>query len=103
MDGFKEHGAKIVSADFGDETALVKALAGIDVILSAMNGPGLGEQVPVIKAAAKAGVKRFIPSEFGINTRKTMKDVPVLAGKVDIQDLIKSLGGFFIFISDRSI
>ncbi|KAJ1944160.1 hypothetical protein FBU59_002679 [Linderina macrospora] len=52
--------------DYTNETDLVDALTGNDAVLSLIGGAGLGtEQVALVKAASKAGVKYFIPSEFG--------------------------------------
>jgi hypothetical protein len=42
-------------------------LKGQDVLISVVGGTGLGDQTGMIDAAVKAGVKRFFPSEFGIN------------------------------------
>lgn len=41
--------------------------AGVDVIVSAIGGGGLGDQFQMLEAAKAAGVKRFVPSEFGVD------------------------------------
>jgi NmrA-like family len=49
-----------------------------------------GQKVAV-DAAIAAGVKRFIPSEFGINTRK-VRDLSIgkiLAGKIGVVDYLQ--------------
>ena len=43
-------------------------LAGLDIVVSAVGTPGLAAQPSVIKAAKAAGVRRFVPSEFGMDT-----------------------------------
>jgi len=47
--------------------SLVKALKGQDVVISAVGPAGIVGQYDVAKAAADAGVKRFIPSEYGFD------------------------------------
>ncbi|CAG8478904.1 8933_t:CDS:2 [Funneliformis mosseae] len=67
-----ERGAKIVFADYSQKDELVKALKGTDVLVSTVksnqdnNYHSFYEvQLPLLTAAKEAGVKRFIPSEFG--------------------------------------
>jgi len=43
-------------------------MKGQDAIISAIGASGFQEQKVIIDAAIKAGVKRFIPSEFSTNT-----------------------------------
>ena len=52
----------------------------------------MGEQKKVIDAAIKAGVKRFLPSEFGSNTKnkKGQELVPIFKNKVQIVDYLKT-------------
>ena len=67
-------GAEIVYVDYNQHDALVNALKGTDALISAV-APGHTSgaydfdalQTPLLDAAKKAGVKRFIPSEFGID------------------------------------
>jgi hypothetical protein len=51
---------------------------------------GIGLQKFLIEASVKAGVKRFIPSEFGSDTtnRKTAQ-LPVFGDKIAVQNLLK--------------
>lgn len=56
-----------------------------------MGAPGVGAQKLAVDAAVEVGVKRFIPSEFGINTRR-VRDKPIgkiLAGKIAIVDYLQ--------------
>lgn len=47
------------------QSTLAAALTGIDVIVSAYSGPNLvADQLNLLAAAVKAGVKRFVPSDF---------------------------------------
>lgn len=81
---------KVIKADYDSIESLTSALAGIDAVVSTVGAPGLKSQGNVIEAAVRAGVKRFIPSEYGCDTlnEKTSK-FPVFAAKVETQTLLK--------------
>ena len=56
-----------------------------------VGSPGIAAQKLAVDAAIVAGVKRFIPSEFGINTRR-VRDQPIgkiVAGKIAIVDYLE--------------
>ncbi|THV53736.1 hypothetical protein BGAL_0043g00220 [Botrytis galanthina] len=61
------------------EDELLEALKGQDVVISTISKAAADvQQKAIIDSAIKAGVKRFIPSEFGSDTRneKAMKIFP---------------------------
>ncbi|KAJ1277894.1 hypothetical protein BS78_04G037700 [Paspalum vaginatum] len=70
---FKAQGARLVEASLDDRAALVAAVKQADVVVSALSGmqggrSGLLRQHKLVEAIKEAGnVKRFIPSEFGID------------------------------------
>jgi hypothetical protein len=74
-----------------EESELEKALKGQDAIVSAIGAAGFQEQKVFIDAAIKAGVKRFIPSEFSTNTlsEAVRQLVPVFEPKKAILDYLK--------------
>ncbi|KAK2812484.1 hypothetical protein FQN50_001485 [Emmonsiellopsis sp. PD_5] len=57
-----------IKSDFTHDS-LVQALKGQDTVVSAIAGVALLEQIKVIDAAIEAGVRRFIPSEYGGDSR----------------------------------
>lgn len=71
--GYEALGARIEAvADMQDVSLMAKALKGIDILICAV--PGSKEIItnaqPVwLDAAVKAGVKRFVPTEFGCHTQ----------------------------------
>ncbi|EPS61287.1 hypothetical protein M569_13506, partial [Genlisea aurea] len=66
VEEFKSHGVTIVIGDLSDHESLVKAIKQVDVVISAVGGLQLADQVKIIAAIKEAGnVKRFLPSEFG--------------------------------------
>lgn len=86
----EKRGAKIVSTDLdGPGGALVAALEGQDVVISAIRAFDLEKQIPLVDAAREAGVKRFVPCDFGTISPPT--GVMVLREKVCVY--------FFFFIS----
>jgi hypothetical protein len=94
-------GVHVAKVDYADHNSLVAALRGQDAVVSSIATPALLQQKAIIEAAAEAGVKRFIPSEFGINTTKLPAGSgleKILAGKLEVQKLldekVKSSEGF---------
>ncbi|KAF4815302.1 hypothetical protein CGCSCA5_v007315 [Colletotrichum siamense] len=81
---------KVAVTDFGPQS-LEQALSGQDAVLCVLGHAVLDRQADVIHAAEKAGVKRFIPSDFGVP--KGPNDVPeyraILGKKAQALDLLK--------------
>jgi len=84
-------GVKVQKTDY-TTSSLVSAFEGVDAVVSAVGMGGLAEQKAVIDAAVKSGVKRFIPSEFSVNTMSPAVQalVPVFQGKKDVIDYLVS-------------
>ncbi|KAF9587848.1 hypothetical protein IFM89_006102 [Coptis chinensis] len=70
---FKELGAKLIEGSFSDHQSLVKAVKQVDVVICTMSGVhfrshNLMLQLKLVEAIKDAGnVKRFLPSEFGVD------------------------------------
>ncbi|KAF7809436.1 isoflavone reductase-like protein [Senna tora] len=70
---FKNQGAHLVQASFSDHRSLVDAVKKVDVVICTMSGVhfrthNLLVQLKLVQAIKDAGnVKRFLPSEFGID------------------------------------
>ena len=61
----QDRGVQIRKCDLkGSEETLANALAGIDVVISCVGPAEQQDQIPLAKAAKKAGVKRFVPCGF---------------------------------------
>ena len=74
------------------EFELLQALKGQDAIISTIATANARMQKALIDAAIKSGVKRFVPSEFGGDTRnkKTLSLIPqYFQGKVDTIEYLK--------------
>lgn len=81
-------GVTVKKVDYSSKDALKGALAGQDAVVSTIATLAVGNQPIIADAAYEVGVKRFIPSEFGVNTRKL--DVEglkkMLAFKINLVD-----------------
>mmetsp|Transcript_37305 Transcript_37305/g.60416 ORF Transcript_37305/g.60416 Transcript_37305/m.60416 type:complete len:307 (+) Transcript_37305:193-1113(+) len=67
VDVLVSKGASLVTVKDESVEQAVDALTGSEVVISVLNGGGLAYQLVLIEAAKKAGVKLFIPSDFGID------------------------------------
>ncbi|KAH7928779.1 NAD(P)-binding protein [Leucogyrophana mollusca] len=63
-------GAHHAAIDYTDVSALTAAFRkhGVEVVVSTINHEALDAQPPVAEAAKNAGVKLFVPSEYGLPT-----------------------------------
>ncbi|KAH8600716.1 hypothetical protein B0O99DRAFT_609301 [Bisporella sp. PMI_857] len=68
-------GVRVHRADLHSLSDLVKAFMGQDAVVSTIATSAVGGQNFIADAAVTAGVKRYIPSEFGINTRNLHGEV----------------------------
>lgn len=59
---------KVINVDYTSVSSLTAALKGQDAVVSTVGTAGLLGQSLLIDAAIAAGVKRFIPSEYGSDT-----------------------------------
>lgn len=85
-------GVKVIHADYDSNTSLKDAFHGQDAVISLVGGTALGDQNKLVDAAIAAGVKRFIPSEYGSNTpdKRTRDIVPVFEAKISTVNYLKS-------------
>ncbi|KAM5564927.1 phenylcoumaran benzylic ether reductase Betv6 [Rosa sericea] len=69
IQNFKNLGVTLLYGDLNDEhESLVKVIKKVDVVISTVGGLPLPDQTKLIAAIKEAGnVKRFLPSEFGID------------------------------------
>jgi nucleoside-diphosphate-sugar epimerase len=68
-------GAKLIEADPASISAMAKACAGSTCVVSALNGVRsvmIDRQSVLLEAAVKAGVPRFIPSDYSADFTRTL-------------------------------
>ncbi|RAH47335.1 aromatic alcohol reductase [Aspergillus brunneoviolaceus CBS 621.78] len=71
---------------------LIKAFQGQDAVVNAITSFSVAEQLKFIDAAITAGVKRFVPSEYGLdnNTPAAQELSPVFKDKGQVQAYLRS-------------
>jgi len=82
---------KVITTDYSP-TSLALAFAGQDAVLSLLGLSAIGQQYALIEAAVKAGVKRFLPSEFGLDnaSAQVLAVVPPFRVRTELIDTIKA-------------
>jgi uncharacterized protein YbjT (DUF2867 family) len=79
-----------IPVDYDSLDSLTNALRGQDAVVSTLAGAAIARQLLLVEAAGKAGVQRFIPSEFGSNTlNEKTRELPVFKDKVAVIDALK--------------
>ncbi|RSM02889.1 hypothetical protein CEP52_007707 [Fusarium oligoseptatum] len=85
-------GTEVVEVDYSSVDSLTAALKGQDAVVSTLTTLAAGAQETLIDAAVAAGVKRFIPSEFGSNLDiPSVRALPLFGAKVAVQEKLKAL------------
>jgi len=97
----------VVDVDYESVEDLTAALKGQDVVVSAIATFQILPQKKIIDAAVAAGVKRFLPSEFGCNLyQPKARQLPVFQQKVEIEDYLveksKTSGITYTFVYNNS-
>ncbi len=79
--------------DYASFESIKEALQGQDAVVSVVGTGAIAVQRLFVDAAVAAGVRRFVPSEFGVNTRK-VRGTPiggVLKGKIAVVDYLEEV------------
>jgi uncharacterized protein YbjT (DUF2867 family) len=81
---------KVITADLSSVASVTAAFKGQDAVVSCVGTPGLLAQGILVDAAVAAGVKRFLPSDFGcdLNNAKT-GILPVFKNKIIIHQKLR--------------
>lgn len=69
IDPLRASGAVICEGSLEDFSSLAKACEGVDAVISAVGGAQIRQQTELIKAAKETSVKRFIPSDYGVDPK----------------------------------
>ena len=73
LDPLAAKGAEMIEGDLADHASLDRATQGVDVILSAVQGGPeiiIDGQVALARAGKRNGVRRILPSDFGLDLFK---------------------------------
>jgi hypothetical protein len=80
----------IKHVDFTSVPDLVTSLQDIEVVISCLATSAMGSQNPLIDASVAAGVKRFIPAEFGMDSQNPLAmQLPVCVMKTETQQHLR--------------
>ncbi|KAH8900010.1 NAD(P)-binding protein [Thozetella sp. PMI_491] len=83
-------GVSVARVDYDSVEGLTSVLSGQDAVITTLGPEGSQAQLNLVEAASKAGVKRFIPSEFGSNVdNPKVHNFPVFASKVAVDALLE--------------
>jgi uncharacterized protein YbjT (DUF2867 family) len=82
--------AKAIQVDYSNHESIKHALTGVDVVISTVPVAALDVQGKIAAAAKEAGVKLFVPSEFGGITKEDSENIRSVKAKV--QGQLKVLG-----------
>ncbi|KAK1269628.1 Isoeugenol synthase 1 [Acorus gramineus] len=93
---FQSIGVKILKGDLNDHDLLVRCIKRVDVVISAVSTAHHLDQHKIVNAIKEAGnVKRFLPSEFGIESGR-VRVLPifqfVMDNKVEIRKAVEEAG-----------
>ncbi|EGO02741.1 hypothetical protein SERLA73DRAFT_176091 [Serpula lacrymans var. lacrymans S7.3] len=84
-------GARVAAADYSDVAAVSSVLRehNVDVVVSALSADGFSSQKPLADASKIAGVKLFVPSEYGMPTEGGTDGIAIL--KSQFAEYLKSI------------
>lgn len=92
----------ILKGSLQDESSLIEAIKLVDVVICAVSSKQVLEQKLLISAIKQAGcIKKFIPSEFGLDPSKTRisgLDRDFYSNKLAIRRLVESEGVPYTYI-----
>ena len=93
---FQDAGVTLLKGDLYDHGSLVGAIKEVDVVISTLGARQIADQTRLIAAIKEAGnVKRFFPSEFGMDVDRTNAVEPVksiFAAKAGIRRAVEAEG-----------
>lgn len=96
LNALAKRGAEVVEGDLGDRASLDRATRGVDVIVSAVQGGPdviVDGQVALAKAGKHNGVRRILPSDFGLDVFKaTPGEHPAFNARAAADVKIATLG-----------
>ena len=93
---FDQGRAQFVQVDYADKSTLAGVFEDIDVVFSTISATFIEQQKVIANAAKAAGVKLFVPSEYGIDTEDAEGDV--FLRKKQFSDFLRDINLPFVKI-----
>ena len=99
VDPLRANGATIHEGSLEDYDSLLKACSEVEVVISAAGGMQISLQPSLVKAGVEAGVKRFIPSDYGGDPKVTERGSSMLFdAKSAIHKVVKEANLNYTFV-----
>ncbi|BFZ59644.1 hypothetical protein YB2330_000658 [Saitoella coloradoensis] len=91
VEALKKAGAEIVKVDYDTEESILKAFNGIDTVVTlapAFTPDAIDGQKRLIQLAIKAGVKRWVPNEFGTAPTSSLTQSPIFGLRTSLRQYL---------------
>lgn len=85
------HSVKVIEVDYDSLASLTAAVKGQDAVICTLAHISPEIQERLVEASVAAGVKRFLPGEFGSALNEATSQLPVFSNKVQVE---KQLEGY---------
>ncbi|KAF4341639.1 hypothetical protein FBEOM_4423 [Fusarium beomiforme] len=83
-------GVETRQVDYSSQDSLVEALRGNDVAIATFGSGAIMGQEPIIEACIKAGIKRYIPADWGsVTTDPEARTLPINYPTAQVQESLK--------------
>ncbi|XAR63416.1 hypothetical protein NMG60_11023337 [Bertholletia excelsa] len=85
-------GVTIIQGELSEQEKLISIIKQVDIIISTLGAHLLMEQFRIIDAikAAGNGIKRFVPSEFGVDDERTESVLPPFQAYLDKRKKVRT-------------
>lgn len=84
------HPVKVIEVDYNSLESLTSAVKGQDVVICTLAYIGPEIQKRLVEASVAAGVKRFLPGEFGSVVNEATSKLPVFGSKVEVEQQLEA-------------
>ncbi len=84
------HPVKVIEVDYESLESLTSAVTGQDAVICTLAYTGPEIQERLVDASVAAGVKRFLPGEFGSAMNEATGQLPVFANKVKVEKRLEA-------------
>ena len=85
-----EGDVKVIQVDYSNHDSIKHGLTGVDVVISTISWNAIDVQGKIAAAGKEAGMKFFVPSEFGVNTEGETEGI--FGAKANIQAQLRASG-----------
>jgi len=98
FDKFIAQGAKIITGEVSKPETYENQIKGIDVVFCSLSAGQIQDQISLATVSKKAGVKLFVPSEYGWDLDQAHFDHAMFIGKREVRSAIEKLGLNHLYI-----